>query len=36
MDAWKAQDGWMELLSYWDGLFSGAFAVKLREGKWLG
>ena len=25
-------DGWNTILSYWDGLFSGAFAVSFREG----
>ena len=26
-------DGWNTIVSYWDGLFSGAFAVSFREGK---
>ena len=26
-------DGWKTMLSYWEGNFSGAFPVKLREGK---
>ena len=25
-------DGWKMILSFWDGLFSGAFAVSFREG----
>ena len=25
-------DGWNTILSYWEGLFSGAFAVSFREG----
>ena len=26
-------DGWKTILSFWDGLFSGAFAVSFREGR---
>ena len=26
-------DGWNTIVSFWDGLFSGAFAVSFREGK---
>ena len=25
-------DGWNTIVSFWDGLFSGAFAVSFREG----
>ena len=28
-------DGWNTILSYWDGLFSGVFAVSFREGTYM-